>query len=114
MARPLIPLAALALASCGHTRIDTGDLAGQLCDPASMQLRDTWQSPRYVGGYVNGRTPDGGYAGYIPFTVDRRSHHAEIAAYLWAGYCPPRDDAAELQRHIALLELYERQGSHSP
>jgi hypothetical protein len=114
MDRPLILVAALALASCARQVPDIGDLAGQLCDPASMQLRDTWQSPALVGGYVNARGPDGGYVGYVPFTVDRQNHHAQIAALEWAAWCPPRDDDAELANHIALLELYEKQGRQAP
>lgn len=68
-------------------RPDLGNLATQLCDPDSMQVRAVVQSETAITGQVNARTPAGGYAGFRGFAVERSSGTATIASTNWGAEC---------------------------
>lgn len=95
----LLMIASVALVAVKASRPATGDLASQLCDPDSMRTRDVHQTEQTVTGQVNARSPAGGYSGFIPFTVDRRTGHAEIlSADNWEAECRhvPTEDRHDL------------------
>jgi len=106
--RAAILAAALALAACGVRPEDAGDLQGRLCDPASMQIRNVQRGPDATTGQINARNVAGGYAGFVPFMVDRKTGHGRLGVARWGGLCDLPDPQKELDAHLALLEQYER------
>lgn len=92
----VVVFAVLGLWGCPADRTpDTGDLAQKLCDPESMTLRDVTVNETTIAGLVNARSPDGGYAGAVPFVVDRRTGKAVVASFRWPAACPPPPTTAE-------------------
>lgn len=103
--RPAAFAALLALAGCdGYAPLAIGSLSEQLCDPGSAVVRNVHPSPEFTTGEINARTASGGFAGYVPFVVDNRTHEGRVGAISWPAIC--ENGGNSLEADLALANQY--------
>lgn len=75
--RKAIVVVGILLAGCAQSDAEKA-LEGVLKDPSSAEYRNISSSWEWVCGEVNAKNSYGGYTGYQPFLINRRSGRVEL------------------------------------